>query len=68
MSLETRLSKLERGAVGGKSPHCTHVISVSNEGEPVPRSTCTCDGTHLVVVIRRVRKGHYEHRDTTTTT
>ena len=65
MSLETRLSKLERGAVGGKSPYCTHVISVTDEGEPVPESRCDCDGVHINVVVRREKVKHHEFRVTT---
>ncbi len=63
MSLETRLSKLERQA--DAAPRCTHVISVTKEGEPVPESRCDCDGEHINIVVHREKVKHHEFRVTT---
>jgi hypothetical protein len=53
MSLETRLQRLETHAGVNDAPRCTHVISITNEGEPVPPSRCDCAGEHINVVVCR---------------
>ncbi len=53
MRLETRLQQLERRAEATSPPRCTHRISITNEGEPVPETRCDCDGEHINVVVCR---------------
>ena len=53
MRLETRLQRLETHAGVNDARACTHVISITNEGEPVPPSRCDCDGEHINVVVCR---------------
>ncbi len=65
MSLETRLSKLEPRAVAGNPPRCTHVISITRGGEPVPESRCDCGAEHIAVVVRREARTPNEPRVTT---
>ncbi|MBA3715233.1 MAG: hypothetical protein H0W76_22705 [Pyrinomonadaceae bacterium] len=72
MSLKSQLERLEHRAGITDAPPCTHVISITNEGEPVPPSRCDCAGEHINVVVCRVTmppyEAPYEPRDTTPTT
>ena len=53
MSLETRLRKIEQLGAADEAPRCTHRISITRDGEPVPPSRCDCDGEHINVVVCR---------------
>jgi hypothetical protein len=51
-NLSNRVERLEE-KIASPSAKCRHVISITNEGEPIPLSLCTadCPETHVNVVI-----------------
>ncbi len=65
MGLISRLARLERGAGVNSAPRCTHVITITREGEPVPKSRCDCDGTHINIIECPPKEAPYELRDET---
>jgi hypothetical protein len=52
MSLEKRLDQLEQ-RFGGTATQCTHITSITNDSQPVPKSRCECGGWHPVIVVVR---------------
>jgi hypothetical protein len=65
MSLETRLRKIEQRGAVDEAPRCTHVISITRDGEPVPESRCDCGREHIAVVVRREARAPNEPTVTT---
>jgi hypothetical protein len=65
MSLESRLNRLEVRAGANDPPRCTHVITITSEGEPVPPSRCECDGVHINIEVCRPEGTPDEFRVTT---